>query len=125
MDASSAARHEPWLRVNPLAARPPRRGAYWKRPPRGGTRRPEAPTAPRGPTTAPHLQMARPLMPGARASIALTVLAIFPWLAWPAPARAQVNTEVFRKRIKAKGYSFFLQGTFDGHTGNTQGATAD
>jgi hypothetical protein len=69
--------------------------------------------------------MARPLMPGARASIALTVLAIFPWLAWPAPARAQVNTEVFRKRIKAKGYSFFLQGTFDGHTGNTQGATAD
>ncbi len=40
-------------------------------------------------------------------------------------AHAQVNTEPFRKRIKATGYSFFLQGTFDGHTGNTRGVTAD
>jgi hypothetical protein len=40
-------------------------------------------------------------------------------------ARAQVNTEPFRKRIKETGYSFFLQGTFDGHTGNTYGLTAD
>jgi hypothetical protein len=50
---------------------------------------------------------------------------VFASLALPATARAQVNTEPFRKRIKAKGYSFFLQGTFDGHTGNTQGVTAD
>jgi len=42
-----------------------------------------------------------------------------------APARAQVNTEPFRKRIRSKGVSFILQGTFDGHTGNTQGLTAD
>lgn len=42
-----------------------------------------------------------------------------------ATAGAQVNTEPFRKRIKATGYSFFLQGTFDGHTGNTRGVSAD
>jgi hypothetical protein len=40
-------------------------------------------------------------------------------------ARAQVNTEPFRAKIKHTGYSFFLQGTFDGHTGNTYGLTAD
>jgi hypothetical protein len=38
---------------------------------------------------------------------------------------AQVNTEVLRKRIKQKGISFVLEGTFDGHTGNTSGLTAD
>ena len=42
-----------------------------------------------------------------------------------ADARAQVNVEVLRKRIKAKGASFILEGTFDGHTGNTSGLTAD
>ena len=52
-------------------------------------------------------------------------LLIFASSTLPASARGQVNTEPFRKRIKAKGYSFFLQGTFDGHTGNTVGATAD
>jgi hypothetical protein len=41
------------------------------------------------------------------------------------PASAQVNTEPFRARIKDRGYSFILQGTFDGHTGNTFGVTAD
>jgi hypothetical protein len=40
-------------------------------------------------------------------------------------AAAQVNTEVMRKRIKLKGVSFVLEGTFDGHTGNTTGLTAD
>jgi hypothetical protein len=40
-------------------------------------------------------------------------------------ARAQVNTEPLRKRIRQKGTSFILEGTFDGHTGNTQGVTAD
>lgn len=61
------------------------------------------------------------MAPAAR-SIAFVVFAC---LALPAPARAQVNTEPFRKRIKSRGYSFFLQGTFDGHTGNTEGVTAD
>ncbi len=42
-----------------------------------------------------------------------------------AEAKAQVNTEPLRKRIKNKGFSFILEGTFDGHTGNTQGVTAD
>lgn len=40
-------------------------------------------------------------------------------------ASAQVNTEVLRKRIKDRGASFILEGTFDGHTGNTYGLTAD
>jgi hypothetical protein len=40
-------------------------------------------------------------------------------------ADAQVNTEVLRKRIKDKGASFILEGTFDGRTGNTFGVTAD
>jgi hypothetical protein len=40
-------------------------------------------------------------------------------------ARAQVNTESMRKRIKLHGASLILEGTFDGHTGNTQGLTAD
>jgi len=62
------------------------------------------------------------MTPAARCPIALV---IFATLTLPVSARAQVNTEPFRKRIKAKGYSFFLQGSFDGHTGNTQGATAD
>jgi hypothetical protein len=42
-----------------------------------------------------------------------------------ARASAQVNTEPMRKRIKLRGASFILEGTFDGHTGNTQGLTAD
>ena len=41
------------------------------------------------------------------------------------PARAQVNSEPLRSRIKEKGFSFILQGTFDGRTGNTTGLTAD
>jgi hypothetical protein len=40
-------------------------------------------------------------------------------------AVAQVNIEILRKRIKQKGVSFVLEGTFDGHTGNTTGLTAD
>jgi hypothetical protein len=40
-------------------------------------------------------------------------------------AFGQVNTEILRKRIKQKGVSFILEGTFDGHTGNTQGLSAD
>jgi|CZKU01.1.fsa_nt_gi hypothetical protein len=50
---------------------------------------------------------------------------VLPFLLLPSIAHAQVNTEPFRKRIKETGYSFILQGTFDGHTGNTQGLTAD
>jgi hypothetical protein len=42
-----------------------------------------------------------------------------------ARANAQVNIEPFRSRIKLNGYSLLLQGTFDGHTGNTEGVTAD
>jgi hypothetical protein len=42
-----------------------------------------------------------------------------------ASAQAQVNTEPLRKRIHLQGWSFILQGTFDAHTGNTQGTTAD
>ncbi len=52
-------------------------------------------------------------------------VAIFASLVSPVPVHAQVNTEPFRKRIKSTGYSFFLQGTLDGHTGNTEGLTAD
>jgi hypothetical protein len=44
---------------------------------------------------------------------------------WCSPAQAQVNTEVLRKRIKDRGFTFILEGTFDGHTGNTQGLSAD
>ena len=43
----------------------------------------------------------------------------------PARADAQVNTEVLRKRIKAAGFTFVLEGAFDGRTGNTRGLTAD
>jgi hypothetical protein len=40
-------------------------------------------------------------------------------------AQGQVNTEVLRKRIKEKGVTFILEGTFDGRTGNAYGVTAD
>jgi len=40
-------------------------------------------------------------------------------------AGAQVNTEVLRKRIKDHGFTFILEGTFDGRTGNSYGLTAD
>ncbi len=40
-------------------------------------------------------------------------------------AGAQVNTEVLRKRIKERGFTFILEGTFDGRTGNSYGLTAD
>lgn len=40
-------------------------------------------------------------------------------------ASAQVDTEILRDRIHEKGTSLVLQGTFDGHTGNTSGLTAD
>jgi hypothetical protein len=62
----------------------------------------------------------RRLLPGSLALLTLLTLSLS-----PKTARAQVNTEPFRKRIKETGYSFFLQGTFDGHTGNTSGVTAD
>ena len=55
----------------------------------------------------------------ARVWLASTILAL------SCDAEAQVNTEPFRKRIKETGFSFFLQGTFDSHTGNTRGITAD
>lgn len=65
------------------------------------------------------------MTPAPRGPVTSVVLATAILASLSAPARAQVNTEPFRKRIKARGYSFFLQGTFDGHTGNTRGATAD
>jgi hypothetical protein len=40
-------------------------------------------------------------------------------------ARAQVNTEPLRDKIHEKGLSGLLQATLDGHTGNTEGVTAD
>jgi len=43
----------------------------------------------------------------------------------PLAAQAQVNTEILRKRIKDRGFTLVLEGTFDGHTGNTQGLSAD
>jgi putative salt-induced outer membrane protein YdiY len=36
-------------------------------------------------------------------------------------ASAQVNTETLRKRIKLVGYSFILEGSLTGDTGNTEG----
>jgi hypothetical protein len=39
-------------------------------------------------------------------------------------AWAQVNTENLRKKIKVKGYSFVLDGSLTGDTGNTQGIAA-
>jgi len=41
----------------------------------------------------------------------------------PSAARAQVNTEPLRKRIKLTGYSFILEGTLTGDVGNTEGLT--
>ncbi len=70
----------------------------------------------------PRLQASESMTISSRSPIAL---AIFASTCYLAPARAQVNTEPFRKRVKSTGYSFFLQGTFDGHTGNTEGVTAD
>lgn len=40
-------------------------------------------------------------------------------------ASAQVNTEILRARVHDQGTSLVLQGTLDGHTGNTSGLTAD
>ncbi len=40
-------------------------------------------------------------------------------------ASAQVNTETMRARIHEGGASLLVQGTLDGHTGNTSGLTAD
>jgi hypothetical protein len=39
-------------------------------------------------------------------------------------ARAQVNTENLRKRVKAIGYTFILEGSITADTGNTEGITA-
>jgi hypothetical protein len=64
-----------------------------------------------------------PRPPGKRA-VAVSLLGASIGLLSPA-ARAQVNTEVLRKRIKDKGASFTLEGTFDGRTGNTYGLSAD
>jgi len=44
---------------------------------------------------------------------------------WCSTAHAQINTEVLRKRIKDRGFTFILEGTFDGHAGNTSGLSAD
>jgi hypothetical protein len=55
----------------------------------------------------------------ARVSVAGVLLLL------PSIARAQVNSEPLRTRIKEQGFSIILQGTFDGRTGNTQGLTAD
>jgi hypothetical protein len=41
-----------------------------------------------------------------------------------APARAQVNTETLRKRIKTSGYSLIVEGSLTGDTGNTEGVQA-
>ncbi len=41
------------------------------------------------------------------------------------PGRAQVNTEPLRDKVHESGLSGLLQGTLDGHTGNTNGVTAD
>jgi len=54
-----------------------------------------------------------------------TTLAFSLTLAASGLARAQVNTEPLRDKIHEKGLSGILQGTLDGHTGNTQGVTAD
>ncbi len=40
------------------------------------------------------------------------------------PARAQVNTENLRKRIKTSGYSILVDGALTADTGNTQGISA-
>jgi hypothetical protein len=39
-------------------------------------------------------------------------------------ARAQVNTENLRKRVKVTGYTLLLEGSLTGDTGNTEGITA-
>ena len=43
----------------------------------------------------------------------------------PRDADAQVNTEPLRAKIHEQGMSGLIQGTLDGHTGNTSGVTAD
>jgi hypothetical protein len=53
---------------------------------------------------------------------ASTILALT--LAAAPRARAQVNTENLRKKIKVSGYSFVLDGALTGDTGNTQGIAA-
>ncbi|MEO8877933.1 MAG: DUF481 domain-containing protein [Polyangiaceae bacterium] len=45
-------------------------------------------------------------------------------LAHSVVARAQVNTEPLRKKLKTKGWSFTLQGSLDAREGNTQGVDA-
>ncbi|HEY2516712.1 MAG TPA: DUF481 domain-containing protein [Polyangiaceae bacterium] len=42
----------------------------------------------------------------------------------PSTARAQVNTENLRKRIKTTGYTFLVEGSLTADTGNTQGISA-
>lgn len=56
-------------------------------------------------------------MPAAFAVVVATALA-------PRGARAQVNTENLRKRIKAVGYTFLVEGSLTADTGNTQGVSA-
>ncbi len=58
--------------------------------------------------------------PGRRWAAALAV-GLAASFAIAMPARAQVNTENLRKRIKAKGYSVIVEGTLTGDVGNTQG----
>jgi len=55
----------------------------------------------------------------------IAIAGVLAWMVMVAPeVRAQVNTELLRARIHDKGMSLVLQGTFDGHTGNTSGLTA-
>ncbi len=56
---------------------------------------------------------------GVLARVAL--VSFFSFVFFSPPARAQVNTENLRKRIKAIGYSLIIEGTLTGDTGNTQG----
>jgi hypothetical protein len=58
---------------------------------------------------------------GARFRGAVAWVALAASLAAPLDARAQVNTENLRKRIKVVGYSLIIEGSLTGDTGNTEG----
>jgi hypothetical protein len=51
----------------------------------------------------------------------LFVIAVLAILASSGAARAQVNTEILRKRIKTSGYSVIVEESVTGDLGNTQG----
>ncbi len=56
---------------------------------------------------------------------AVSLLALVLAAALESAASAQVNTETLRTRIHEQGTTLLLQGTLDGHTGNTSGLAAD